>query len=447
MNLDPKQQEALLGLAMAVKLNPLLFWKPSLKQSLLIDTDHPRVLLRAANQAGKTEAGAAKVWHYARQNPGSIILVVAANHKSKVEVVGAKLAALAPLPELLPGSDYNPTRGWRNDVVQMRNGSRIIFRSAESQATSIAGLTAHAVWIDEPPPQHLWGEILSRVAVHNGPVWITMTPIGRSLEWLRTIIEGDPTKGIEPQEDWLQITIELSPKDCPWRTQESIDAQCASYGPWEYAQRALGAWEGVTPDRMFPAFTESLVVSELPQGHTEWSVGLGMDHGIGAGHEACVLILWSLPLGRMIVWDEYVNETATTPEVDAGHIMAMLARHQIRPQHVDLAYGDTNAAGKAQPGAKINDMMELHMAPIHIRNPDKRTGSVDHGVRMLHLAMQRGHFQIHPRCKSTIKSLRHWQGKDDDLKHILDALRYVSVPVLTSMYDPHTLDRLQLLRA
>lgn len=445
MSLSPEHHEALRSLAVMVRDNPLSFWKPSFKQSLLMDTDHPRVLVRAANQAGKTEVGAAKVWDFALSNPGSIILVVAANHKSKVEVVGAKLHALSPRTQLLPGSDYNPTRGWRNDVIQLRNGSRIIFRSAESQATSIAGLTVHAVWIDEPPPQHLWGEILSRVAVFNGPVWITMTPIGRSLEWLRTIIEGDPSKGVAPQEDWLQITIELTTRDCPWRTQESIDAQCASYGPWEYAQRAKGAWEGVTPDRMFPAFTEALVSSEVPANH-EWSVALGMDHGIGAGHEACVLLLWSNEINRVIVLDEYINDLASTPEVDARAILGMLTRHQIRPQHVDIAYGDTNAAGKAQPGRKVNDLLEEHLQGIRIRTPDKRPGSVDNGVRMLHVAMQRGHFQVHPRCQSTIKSLRHWQGKDDDLKHILDALRYASVPILTTMYDPHTLDRLRLLR-
>lgn len=431
-------------IARAIQRNPLLTFEPSTKQRVIIESDCPRLLARAANRAGKTEAGAVKSWRFVLDNPGSILLVVAANHKSKIEVVGEKLWLYCPHDEIID-SDWNATRGWKNDVIQLRNGSRIIFRSAESQSTSIAGLTVHACWCDEPMPQHLWGEIMSRVAVHNGPVWITMTPIGRELEWLKLIIEGDPTRGIEPQEDWQQVIIELTTKDCPWRTQESIDNQCASYGPWEYAQRARGAWEGITIDRAFESFTEDNLIERVPQ--AEWHVGLGMDHGEGAGRETCLLVIWSVPLSRLVVLDEYASSKPTVPEEDAAEIKEMLRTHSMRPHSVDLAYGDSNSAGKMRPGLLVNDLLEPHLQGIHLRAPDKRPGSVDYGTRLINLAMMRGHLLIHPRCLGLLKSVKHWKGKDDDLKHMVDALRYIAVPVLESLYDPATLDRLRMTRA
>lgn len=436
----------------ALQAAPDLRFVPSPKQQQFLETKHKRVLLRAANQVGKTTIGALKVVRYMRENPGCTVLVLAANHTAKTEVVGLALAEFASSADLEPRSDYNSTRGWRNDQMRFRNGAKAIFRSAESQSTSIAGLTVDAAWVDEPPPMKIWGEVTTRVAVRhnpNGPggeMWLTFTPIGREVTWLRHIIEGDATANppTPPQEDWDQIVIQLTAQDCPHRSQASIDAQTASYGPWEYAARVLGAWEGDTPDRVFDGFDEDCVVDRVPAG--AYSTGLGLDHGELAGHEAAVLPMWNVKQKTIFVVDEYVSKSATDVDRDAKGIREMLRRHGRTPEAIDQARGDTNSAGKTRPGLKVNQLFEEALPGLRIRRPRKDRGSVEYGVRLINIAMRRGHLKVHSRCVNLIRSLRHWEGKDDDLKHILDALRYILVPIIEDMYDSDEIDRLRMLR-
>lgn len=437
----------------ALEVAPDILFSPSPKQRQFLESQHKRVLLRAANQVGKTTIGAKKVVDYMRANPGSTVLVLAADHTAKIEVVGVALAEFATPADLDVTSDFNTARGWRNDQMLFENGSRAIFRSAQSQTTSIAGLSVDAAWVDEPPTQKTWGEVTTRVAVaHNpdgpgGELWLTFTPVGREVGWLRKLVEGDPTTNppTPPSEDWEQIVIQLTARDCPHRSQKSIDAQTAAYGPWEYAARVLGAWEGETEDRAFDGFTEECVVDTVPT--AAYSVGLGMDHGQLAGAETAVLVLWSSSAKRIYVVDEYASQTATDIEQDSAAIREMLSRHRLQPESVDLAFGDVNAAGKTRPGVKVNQLFEEALPGLRIRRPRKDRGSLDYGVRVMNVALKRGHLRVHSRCAGLERSLRHWKRGDEGLKHMLDALRYVVVPILEDMYDSTEIDRLRLRRA
>jgi hypothetical protein len=51
---------------------------------------------------------------------------------------------------------------WRNGMILMKNGNNALFRSAESESTSVAGITASWAWPDEPLPERLWGEVRGR---------------------------------------------------------------------------------------------------------------------------------------------------------------------------------------------------------------------------------------------------------------------------------------------
>ena len=57
--------------------------------------------------------------------------------------------------------------------------------------------------------------------------------------------------------------------------------------------------------------------------------------------------------------------------------------------------------------------------------------------RILHAAMLRHDFTIHPRCKALINDLKMWEGADDEHKHGLDSLRYGAVELVTRrLYVP-----------
>jgi len=391
-----------------------------------------RSLLRAGNRAGKTYVGSIRAWDHVLGAPGRTLLVLPADHTAKIQVIGKQLYELAPTSHLV-GSDFDLRRGWRNDLIELRNGSRILFRSGEGAAKAVAGVEATGGWFDEPPSSIVLDELLARVAVSQGPVWGTLTPIGVNARPLQLRVEGDPAAGRPPGETWQQYVLPLTAEECPWRTPESIAAQLDGLAPWARAQRGEGGWEGETVDRVFTGFTEESVVAAVPQ--RSWQVLIGIDHGELAGHEVAVLVLWDPQTPQMIILDEYVNATRSDPDADVLGIREMLARHELAPRHVDNIVGDTNSAGKTAGGRTINDLMaDLLGVPVH--PAAKGPGSVDAGVSLLDLAMRRGLLRVHQRCVLLIRSLRHWAGADDDLKHPIDALRYVATEPLQDAMRP-----------
>lgn len=421
-------------------------WSP--KQQQVIDSTHKRLCVRAATQVGKSFCCARKAIKYALDNPGSIGLIVTADHRSKREVIGKALHDLMPAGAVLDTCDWNMKRGWRNDVITFHNGSQILFRSGESSQISLAGLTVDWVWFDEPPPsREVFTEALQRVAVRSGNVFLSFTAVGRDTKWLRKIIEGDPETDppTPPSEDWHQIVMQLTVEDCPHRSAESIAAQIGTVGSWEYSARVLGAWESETVDRVFDGFTETSVVSAVKPGH--YRFGLGMDHGELAGSEAAVLALWDK--SHISVIDTYVSQTATDPEQDGKAIRDMLTRHQLTPKSIDLAVGDINRAGKADAGRTVNEMLEAHLQPMQIQRARKGSGSIEYGVRLINVALRRGHLTVHERCEPVIRSMKHWRNDraTEDLKHIIDGMRYLLVPILEDFYSPAELDRIRMVRA
>lgn len=405
---------------------PQLTATPSPKQLSFLQSRHPRRLLRSGNRSGKSYAGALEAWGHALgwspwkgrtiKTP-NVGLIVAADWRSQVDVVSKIMYETCPHPFLAPGCDYNVSRGWMNQQISLSNGSVILFRSALSKSTSLAGLECSWLWIDEPPTRSAFGEALARVAVQMGPAWLTMTPIGRPVDWLKLHVEGDPEAGIQPSEDWEQYVIRLTTEDCPHRSQESLDAQIGSYLPMELPQRRDGAWEGVVVDRLLDAFDDSCV-SEPPLG--QYHCGLGMDHGEQAGKQVALLVIWSS--SSIWVIDEYRSPHTTTPEEDATFIKEMASRNSIDMSSIDRIVGDTNI--------KVNSIYsDLLGHPV--KNASKKPGSVLYGSRLLNYAFKNGKLHIHPRCRNLIQALKTWDGSTTDrAKDPIDALRYIAVPLL-----------------
>lgn len=410
------------------------------KQRDFVLSPAKRHLLRAGNRVGKTYSGAAKAWLHVME-PHRRLLVLAANHTSKVAVVGRELADMAPLG-MLQNSDYDARRGWRNDLIQLRNGSEILFRSGEAAPTAIAGIEATGAWCDEPPDEVLYGEVTSRVAVTQGPIWLTMTPIGRPVEHLKTRVHGDPDRGIAPSEQWEETIIHLSHEDCPWRSPESIDAQIASYMPWEVPQRVHGAWDGLAADRLFFAFDPTKhIASNLPR--ADWTLSVAIDHGELAGRQIAILFAYSRSAQAVHILDEYVSSHRTTIEEDAEGIKAMLARHRLTPAHIDHWWGDINSAGKSDHRS-INQRMGDCLG-VRINPPDKSAGSIMAGVHAINTGFRSDTLFVHRAARSALKALNYWGGKNDDLKHAADALRYGLVPALTHVMGSAQVQRLMVM--
>ena len=125
----------------------------------------------------------------------------------------------------------------------------------------------------------------------------------------------------------------------------------------------------------------------------------------------------------------------------------MLRRNNMRIESVDRWVGDRKHGGKRWGGKKSNALLiqgferELRL-PIgtlgfRIHTAWKPAGSIYEGSRILHSAMLRGDFTVHPRCKQLIEDLRLWEGDDDEHKHGIDSLRYGAVELVTRrLYVP-----------
>lgn len=410
-----------------------------------VDSRHRRTISRGGNRCGKTNNGAIKAWNHLLARPNRELLIVTGDHKGKTQGVGKALHDTAPYHRLVD-SNWNKRRGWKSDVIELDNGSTVAFRSGRGDTISISSVNATAIWCDEPPHEHLWGEIISRVATSGGPIWLTMTPFGVPVEWLRKRVSGYPDQGKPPTEDWDEHRLRLQFEDLPWRTPEDIQIQREEYSTAEAGQRINGEWEGVAETRALEDYVaESCMVAELPE-RPQWEVLLGFDHGRAAGHEICILVLYDdgRPLRQaagsmgerrkpyMVAYDEFVNPGRSNTEQDAEGVRAMLLGHDIHTWDVDRARGDINVAGKAREAMTVNQDLSA-LLDIQIGPAIKGRRSVENGIRTINTAFRRGILKVHVRCKRLRRTCLYWDGSDDDYKHLFDGLSYIAVPELVKV--------------
>jgi hypothetical protein len=116
----------------------------------------------------------------------------------------------------------------------------------------------------------------------------------------------------------------------------------------------------------------------------------------------------------------------------------MLSRLGLRLEQVRAAYGDINSAGKLGGGYSCNEALEDSLAlqmhqsrcPVSFEVPSKRRGSVTLGEgRMSHAIIENRWF-VHESCTALLASYRHYTGREEDLKHALDGVRYAVADLL-----------------
>ena len=420
--------------------------------------------LQAGNQVGKSYAGAAEAWwwmlgrHPMRATPSAPTegWIVLPDLQGDWPKISAKLRALQPPDVLADGCRYDRMRGYIASGargIALRNGSTVTPKSGTQDPLAVEGGTIDWIWVDEPPKVTHWQSLPQRVAVRGGSIWLTFTPVGRPLGWLREYFEGNPESNppTPPAPGWSEIRVRLTPENCPHRSAESIADQVAAMSPWPVRQRRDGDWEGLTEARRFVAFGEgSIAPDALIESMTASHVRLSWDHGEGTNNQVCYLILGDGR--RWIVADEAISEKGSTPAMDARRALDMLTRWGLTVDHVTAAFGDVNSAGKAGAGASVNALLEAAFTdltrrsapPFEIRRPNKRGGSVEAGEKAMNSLIREGRLFTTARTTSLNTSLQHYTGSEKDLKHPIDAVRYGLSDVLLTPpgSDPRGASRL-----
>ena len=414
-------------------------------------------LLRAPNQIGKTWAGCAEDWWFLtdthpwrRRRPGPVKLwIMLADLENQYREFCEKLHGLEPLDVLAPGCKYVEGEGYLyrgSRQVMLKNGSQVVFRSGEGSQIAVSSGTADALHIDEPPKQPHFLEACRAVLHRDGPIWMTMTPVGRPVAWLRLRVEGDPANGVLPAEPWEQHAPALTIENVRTyrqgrltRTQESIDKQRNRYmGTPEYKQRCEGAWAGVATGRRFGGFDPAAHVfddyASLPRFA---ALRAGFDWGESSSTQIGYLLgITSLATPTIAVLAEIPGVDKGTPGTDAAALVAALrglglTLHHLAGKDAGI-WGDINSAGKSGAGLSVNDMVAAALAshpdsprpPLEVQIPNKRGGSVRAGESALATAATEGRLLIHASCHRLINALSYYTGSESDLKHPLDALRY-----------------------
>lgn len=414
--------------------NPLALFSPSPALLDFMGSGGRRLLIRAANRTGKTRHAAAKLAALMLASPHGRFRAVGVTYQQSISVVSRYLHSFLPPSALTPGCRFSLENGWTHQLIRLKNGATCEIRSQDQTAISHAGSDLDGVWIDEVPPPDVFLECIKRVVSRGGWVWCTLTPIGRPCGWFRRMVE-------EPGSLWQQTVVAFSQRNCPWYSHQQVDAwlQEAAASPWAYRQTIFGDWEGEVLDRTFTGFDEGCIVDDedLPVEEV-FRLGIGIDHGEGIGRQVALLCMWTER--QFIVLDEIVNTANTLPEDDARAIVTRLGAWGWSLTDVARIVGDINSAGKMGAGLKVNEVLAdslaaaagLRTRSLQIVAPDKGKGSVEMGSKLVNAAFMRGTLKVHRACTGLITSLKNYAPgpKGEDLKHPLDALRYISQPVL-----------------
>lgn len=423
-------------------------------------------MMRAGNKLqGKTYAGFLEGIYHARGRhpyydvppPPSVGAIAFPSTGSYVKESG-KLWELLPKDEIdTDATEYIEGKGFRGRYphIRWRNGSITWIVWVGSGGLNLAGPGYDWLHLNEPPPNsRIYQELMNRLLRGNpGRAWLTMTPVNAPTDYIQELVE----RGViadhhrELTADAMIPVGSTRPVRLPngeLCDEAWVQRKIADTLPHEVPVVVHGHYDFRVEGNVFRAFKRdgpgAHVTAELPKGDVDLQAG--GDHGKGANfsNTALLVAVRRHPVKRawwqIWVLDEYVPNKDTTEDEDAAGWVAMLARLGQPWQELARAYGDRAWEGKSGLIRKDNERLaaaiERHLElrpgtldpPIDTVKRGKNRGrskSVDFGMAFLHRAMVRPDcFHVHPRCKHLIKALGRWEGKDDEWKHILDALRY-----------------------
>lgn len=436
--------------------NPLDYVRLTTPQAQWLRVDQQLAIWRAGNQIGKSYAQAYDIAlsatgrHPRQTHRPPVRILVVSYSLEQMDPLLEKLWALMPKDEIDPKVSYAPgsgLRGYKQPHIKIVSGpgagSVIHFATYKQGSKRIAGGTYHRIYLDEPPPETVYGEIRPRLNRHAGHLRISLTPTPDAppMDYLRKKVEAG-----EIYEHHTKLSIAaVTPRgsrlyERPWMSQAQIAAFERDCLEVERLMRMEGAWEPITTDRWLTHYSDRCVMIEpLTPGA---KVGVGIDHGTAAGKQRAVLVV-VLQLDELapIVWivDEVCSDGMTTPDQDAAAILAMLARNDLTYDDVDTWVGDRQVGASHYDARKSNADIRRHLArqlrrPVErcawIETPTKWSGSVAYGMRLMNSIMGRTtdgrpNWRVHPRCVESIKAYKTFRGdRRDPGKDVLDAQRY-----------------------
>jgi phage terminase large subunit-like protein len=471
---------AAIRLAKDAERNPLKYWRPTPVQKRVVQDYFAIILLRGGNQIGKTMVGCFEVhcrcigWHpYKKVKPPPIEVWIIVHSWEQSKVIQKKFWDMAPKSELHPDTEYIPGKGFKGKypTVRYKNGSIVYFKTTGQGTLGVASGTVDFVWVDEPPPPDIWGELKARTTRTRGEMLLTLTPIGAPVDYLKEMVKD----GIISEHVGVMSVENCTPEGCKsMMTQEEIDALARSYLSIDREARMSGDWDGGVPEgRIFDAFTEEMISDEEPtstyyddrglEKDKDFIFAVGIDHGHDVASQVAILSCIDMTDPQdphIYIIDEYVADGAGAQKHARG-ILAMLKRNDLEIADITRWTGDRRHGGSKKGDGKMSNSMLMagfahelkypkNNLPFKIRTAFKPRWSVIYGCSVIHERMVLGKFQIFPCCEKTIKSLKLWAMKKNgqwdtmsEHKHCIDGMRYGVMPIVDVKYRKVTTNKIR----
>lgn len=458
--------KSLLDMRIRTDSDPLKWFSPTKPQLQFLKSTAPITLFRAGNQLGKTAAGACEMIMYALNRhrykripdgPKEIWVIVHSWEQSKT--VQAKIFELIPPSELAHDCEFVAGRGFRGKtpIIRFKNGSLVRIKTTNQGTLGVASGTVDLIWVDEPPPIAIFGELAARLLRKRGRMVMTMTPIGQDCGYLKKMVDDGKIEDIQ-----AGLTLEnVTPIQCrALLTDADIKRISDTYLPLDREARLSGSWDVGRPDGLvFECFSEDMITEQPCPNDGDYRFSIGIDHGSLPGAQAvilCAIDMTESENPHVYVLDEYYSggnqNERSMAENHARSILRMLSRNGLTPQMVTRWTGDIAHRGGRHGGRMSNAMLRSALEhvleypqgtmPFRIHTAHKPRWSVYYGCQLLHDRMMKKCFHVHPRCETLIRSFRRWTLKKtgsmdakSEHKHALDALRYSVIPIIDVKYQ------------
>lgn len=211
------------------------------------NTDKKIFVVFGGNRSGKTELGAGIVAEYLEKGFSNQIMCSTVDYKLSVAVQQTKISKLMRSSAIEYGQ-FNPVRGYTNDVILMKNGSKCIFRSYQQGREAVQGMDLDLVWWDEEGPWDFFQECLARLTDRDGVFLLTFTSLSGFTRLVNFLWDSN--------NDLIESSV-LSILDNPFIPQSAKDNYLATVDPDEIESRVYGK----------PHLKEGLIYKEFGEIH------------------------------------------------------------------------------------------------------------------------------------------------------------------------------------
>jgi phage terminase large subunit-like protein len=434
--------EALLALRDERELfSRLDFLKPYPWQQALLSSSstNAQTLLMAANRVGKTWIGAANMsyhltglypdwWEGHKWSHPINAWASGVSSESTRDILQEELLGPAEDPEQ-QGTGTIPAHciGIKTRKHQVPNAfqtvlvkhhtdgvfdgwSRLTFKAFEQGDKKFMGKSIHEIWLDEQPPDSLFGQCVTRTADTGGHVTMTFTPEDGMTAVVFQFLK-ERKKG--------QALITATWEDAPHLTKEVQEQLLAVYGEHERDMRSKGIpLFGSGPVFQVPETDIAIEAFEVP---SHWPLIIGLD--FGWDHPTAAVWLRVDPeTGCVYVVDTYRQNKSTI----AIHAAAINGRST-----GPVAWPHDGMQHEKGSGVTLADQYRAHgvqMLPTHFTNPlaigesGKGNYKVEPGINALHEAMQHGLFKVFRHLTEWFEEYRFYHREDGKIVALKDDL-------------------------